>query len=205
MKHHLTLLLGLLSFSLFAQNKLVIGKSDSIIYAPSYSEESIDSVVILAYRGTPLFCDAYEVYFDSNFTALAFESQTSDGDTCRTIDYWRNGNIKNVNLFVENSDGQPVLYCEEMYCSNGYLIRKFYPNHEGRVLVTNYHCNGVKKNEFYHLGFGIDGKMSSWFDNGNQEFEIFFTNNSKSGTWRFWTVDGKLSKKEKYEDGVLVK
>ena len=196
-------LFGHLSFS---QTKLVIGQSDSVQYAPSLYNEELDSIVNVGYKGQPLFCETFEVFFDSLKTKLAFKSYTKN-DTCYTINYWRNGKVKMVNNYTGPSE-QPVWtnwYYEELYCNNGQLIRKTYLNSTEKVTIVNYYCNGNKKNEFSIKGPFADGKHTWWYPNGQIQSESYFKDNNKVGTWKYWDINGNLTKKEIYIEGILQK
>jgi antitoxin component YwqK of YwqJK toxin-antitoxin module len=192
-----------LGLSLQAQIKLHI--SDSlVVYSPDYGYPENDSLVFIQKAGEITFCEAYQVYFDTKWSQLAYESY-SKGDTCTVVHYWRNGKLKRKTLHIK-IEGSPVWWYEEIYCSNGALLFKGpSPNQPGVNLMINYYCNGNKRNEFYHNGSGAEGKMTWWHENGQIQSECFFENNEPTGTWKYYDERGKLERTERYEKGVLIK
>jgi hypothetical protein len=200
----------LLLFACFAtngQDSLVIGKSDKVSYLQSEHFE-LDSIVSVKDSGMPYSrCNSYKVYFDDSLTQLAFKSFQSN-DSCFYSHYWRNGGLKHLIVYKPQVDyaDQYVWWYEEMYCKNGQLLFKGpSPSQPQKKHWITYHCNGNKKIEFDHLGFGPDGKMTMWYENGIMQQEFHFKNSIKVGIWKYWNVNGVLMKEELYENDTLQK
>lgn len=203
MKKFITIALFLISIQGIAQDTLIIGESERIIQSLDLSYPELDSLILVMDGTNVNYCKPVVVYFDKEKKKIAYRSETF-GDSCSTFNYWTNGLLKKrVNYIM--IDGAPVWWSEELYCSNGQLIFKGpSPNQPGRKLYVNYYCNGFKKNEFYHLGLGVDGKMTWWYENGVIESESFYDKNIPIGLWKYYDDSGKLIKTEKYENGEVI-
>jgi antitoxin component YwqK of YwqJK toxin-antitoxin module len=203
MRRILIFIVGLSCLESHSQIKLHIADS-SVVYSPCYEYPEIDSLVFIQLIGEIAVCDPYFVYYDKNFKQFAYTSETK-GDTCYVNHYWRNGNLKRRTTYVQMG-GMPEWWHDEVYCENGRLL--FYGpslNQPGHHHNINYYCNGNKRNEFYHNGFGAEGTMTWWHENGQIQSESFFAFNEPAGTWKYYDLNGKLEKTERYEMGVLTK
>jgi antitoxin component YwqK of YwqJK toxin-antitoxin module len=188
------------SFSLCAQKTATIYDSDLVYYKKDILNNDLDSVVWI--RDENRYSILWNVYFDKEKKYLAYSS-IAYLDSCVMYDFWRNGSLKKKNEY-KKSNGIYVLYYEELYCKNGQLIEKEYPNKPEKQHIINYYCSGQKKNEFTQMGLGVDGPMVWWFENGNKKYDFFYKNSIKEGEWRYYSEDGKLNKTEKYKNGNLI-
>lgn len=140
----------------------------------------------------------WKVFYSINKDNLLLEKYCIN-DSCYTFQYFFNGNLKRKQVTIE---GFNLVY-EEIWCENGQLIRKvdytIMPQH-----ITNYYCNGKKKNEFTLNEYRAIGIHLWWYDNGQIKTEGFFNNEgNQSGIWKYYDDHGKLLKEEKYDDGKL--
>jgi antitoxin component YwqK of YwqJK toxin-antitoxin module len=206
MKFTLLISLFILFYTeLYSQNFTITGDCDSVEYKPYENEDDLDSIIVPYRDGSPVFCEMVKVYFDTSQTKIAFEG-FSTGDSYKTINYWRNGKVKSINIHTwDNSKQFYLRVWNEIYCKNGQLIRKSNPNNTDDELIINYYCNGQKKNEFYFSNYRIKEKMTWWYENRQKMYEEFYDENQKkSGEWNEWTIDGKLIKTQVYKNDSLI-
>ncbi len=150
--------------------------------------------------GSNRFNYHWKVFNESNPKILLLEFQCKN-DSCITNQYYNNYQLKRK--IIETSL-RGLIY-EELWCDNGQLIRKVdYTNMPQQI--TNYYCNGKKKNEFTLDGYRAIGKHLWWFDNGQIEVEgLFDKEGQQSGLWKYYNESGNLIKTEEYESGKLIK
>lgn len=195
----------MLAIDVIAQDTLTLQSMDCFIYERSYTEPTIDSVI----HGTcfpeqqSMQCIPHVIYFDEQKTMVAYESKT-DGDTCITYDYWRNGQLKVYNRFVVDEYNFPVWTYEEVYCENGQLIRFSYPNLREPQFIENYYCNGNLKNQFTLDMATTIGEMTWHWENGNKNWQGSSEKNRKYGIWQRWDEYGSLSELSVYEDNWAI-
>jgi antitoxin component YwqK of YwqJK toxin-antitoxin module len=192
---------------LFSQEKLTIGQSEKVIYSMDYENNELDSVVFISENGRFCKCDEIEVFFDKEKKNLAYKSFQID-DTCKTLDYWKDGSLKKLMFYVwdENIPGAPNWTYHERYCKNGQAIYKGYVSNYWKMTdMVIYYCNGNKKVQRDSLGEQNEGKVTSWYQNGNIETEFYFKNREEVGDWKYYNVQGKLIKTEFYRLGKLTK
>jgi hypothetical protein len=189
---------------LMGQNRFLITDSIHVFYGPMPDEEDLDSVAYILKDGIFPICEAHEVYFDAAFSRLAYKTEMI-ADSCISYDYWRNGRLKKKTVHLLMEENTPVWWSEEMYCENGNLKFKGpSPNQHGIKHYVHFYCNGNKKVAFTQIDENAEGAMTSWYENGLVESEMFFKNNLPEGPFRYYNESGKLYLTEVYRDGILI-
>jgi antitoxin component YwqK of YwqJK toxin-antitoxin module len=189
------------SYGFGQDESFVISDTNNVIYDTSPSAEELDSVVLR--KDYPKHYSNWKVYYDKNKTQLAFESHL-DGDTCNTVDYWRNGGVKRKSTYV-NHDNFFIWWCTEHYYRNGQLIVIWCPSQfSERTLITRYFSNGKKQMEWTQFQIGVDGDFIRWHENGIMESRATYILNKEHGKWSYWNKEGILVKEEIWEDGELI-
>ena len=193
------------SITLWSQNRFLITDSIHVVFSPMPDQEDLDSVAYIPKEGILPICEANEVYFDAAFSRLAYKTEVI-ADSCISYDYWRNGILKKKTVHLLNEEKLPVWWSEEMYCENGNLIFKGpSPNQPGKKHYIHYHCNGNKKVEFTQIDDNAEGALTTWYENGNVEAEMFFRNNQPEGEFRYYDENGRLETTEVYQEGNVVR
>lgn len=198
--------LGILSFNIFCQTKFVHGISDSVDYQFYYEEPELDSVTIVMYNVQDLCIPNIEVFFDKKMKNLAYKSWQNQ-DSCFTVDYWRNGNIKMKNIYVWDELAKLHRWDHnEVYCENGQLIRKCKISNTDKVFIENFYCNGQKRNQFSRTIVWITGERLDWYENGQMKMtQNYDSKGKKCGIWKYWKEDGTILKIEHYKNDTLIK
>lgn len=130
-------------------------------------------------------------------------------DSVLETSYHLNGKISAVNKW--NRSGVWVLHRE--WCDNGQVILDYNPTSEAVMPIKKYHCNGNVSAEYNWYGYGYVGKYKEYYSNGKVAVDGQYTEKPanvavyvarKSGTWTFYDDKGKVTKKEKWENGKLL-
>jgi hypothetical protein len=70
------------------------------------------------------------------------------------------------------------------------------------LLITNLMFSRI---ESFVVSYGDTTKVLKFYGNGNKKVEGIKVKKFKDGTWRYYDVDGYLSKIERYKNGKLIK
>lgn len=153
----------------------------------------------------PLFPPGKEWY---NNGKLKIE-RTQTADTVTETKYYEGGKVSVFNKWDKN--GMWVLHRE--WCENGQLVIDYNPTVAVPAAVKRYHCNGNVKAEYTSYVFGYTGAYKEYHPNGQPAIVGQYTEKPtdvavfmarKTGTWTFYDDKGKVTKKEKWENGKLV-
>tara|TARA_R110002096_G_scaffold384852_2_gene578709 strand:+ start:998 stop:1618 length:621 start_codon:yes stop_codon:yes gene_type:complete len=131
-------------------------------------------------------------------------------DTLFCIDYYSNNNKKKVSIYLVDTLNNGIIesISEGFWCREGQLIVRVQLNTFEPQTITNYYCNGNKKNQMLvssRYRYGVSGKMISWYENGQIKFENYYDDKGyKTGKWKYWKEDGTLDRIEIYKDDELV-
>ncbi|MDP3831275.1 MAG: hypothetical protein Q8Q47_08390 [Ignavibacteriaceae bacterium] len=79
-----------------------------------------------------------------------------------------------------------------------------YKNGYKNGFFTEYHKNGIKKNECNYILGRRDGIFKDWFENGNKWSEIAYKNGLKDGTCTEWFENSQQKVSYVYKDGYLL-
>ncbi|MEO8146229.1 MAG: hypothetical protein ABI723_01265 [Bacteroidia bacterium] len=208
MKQLILILIIFLKASLvFGQNLAYIKDINKVKYNPDYEHPELDSIVWIVNDNR--WTEPWQVYYDSNFKILAYESHI-DRDTCKITEYWRNRNIKMLILYINGPNDNPkngdtpLWYYQELYCKNGQMISKEFPNEINEQLIIEYYCNGQLKLKFLRKGIGAVGKMETWYETGMRKNESFWKDHKEEGEWKYYKPSGELDYEENYANGKLI-
>lgn len=83
-----------------------------------------------------------------------------------------------------------------VYSSEGDMVPELQPKGSKRSYSESY-PNGKKKSKWQAKicadgRYLLDGKTTDWWDNGQKQHEVTYSNGFKTGVERFWNKDGKL-------------
>ncbi len=139
---------------------------------------------------------------------LAIE-RTQTADTVTETKYSAAGKMSSLKKWDKN--GMWVLHRE--WCDGGQLTADYNPTASTPQAVKKYHCNGNLKAEYNWYVFGFTGVYKEYHSNGKVYIEGQYTEKPadqsvfmarKTGTWTFYDDKGKVTKKEKWDNGKLV-
>jgi antitoxin component YwqK of YwqJK toxin-antitoxin module len=134
-------------------------------------------------------------------------SQTAD--TLTEMQYFPNGKMSMLNKW--NKSGMWVLHKE--WCDKGQLLIDYNPTASVPQPVKKYHCNGNLRAEYNWYTFGYTGMYKEYHANGKISVQGQYTEKPtdqlvfmarKTGEWIYFDDKGKVTKKEKWENGKLV-
>lgn len=84
-------------------------------------------------------------------------------------------------------------------------VKELVLNNEQNFLLTHYYPNKRKKEKQQFVRSTIkEGKWEAFHENGKKKWVKTYKNNVLHGTLKEWDAEGKLMKKEEYENGVLI-
>jgi antitoxin component YwqK of YwqJK toxin-antitoxin module len=153
----------------------------------------------------PLYPPGKEWYSNGK---VAIE-RTQIADTVTETKYFPNGNMSSFKKWDKN--GMWVLHRE--WCDGGQLAADYNPTASTPQPVKKFHCNGNVKAEYNWYVFGYTGVYKEFHSNGKPSVEGQYTEKPadqqvfmarKTGTWTFYDDKGKVTKKEKWDNGKLV-
>ena len=201
---HLIIFILLVQIKLYSQKTMNVIDSSivRIVYNPAHPD-GIKSVVFINHEDllVPIIIKEKEVNIYESFYKR---------DTLHCIDYYPNKNKKKVSTYLVDTLNNGIIegVSESFWCESGQLITKVKLNSLEPQVVTNYYCDGKKKNQMLYSSkfrYGVSGKMMSWYDNRQIEFEnIYDKKGDKNGEWKYWKKDGTLDKIEIYKDDELI-
>ena len=219
------IIIAILSISIhslgIAQHVADISDTVNVTYRvyPIYSY--LDSMASPMYSAK-LYQESWKIYFDKTLKQLAFESYL-EGDTCYMVNYWRSGRIKQRNLFLK--DGKYLYFIPEQYCEGGRAICKGYLMNGRCLQIVRYYCNGQKMEEYNTAPLSIisyneapdsiakdtiphaviEGKITTWYENGTKRNEMNFINGVQNGECKYWDEKGRIDLTELYKNGRCIK
>jgi antitoxin component YwqK of YwqJK toxin-antitoxin module len=135
--------------------------------------------------------------------------RTQTADTVYETQYYSTGKISSYNKW--DSKGMWIQHIE--YCDNGQVMINYYPTAPSPLPVKKFYCNGQLKAEYNWYAFGYTGIYKEYHDNGKIAVQGQYTEKPsdqiafmarKTGTWIYYDQSGKVTKKEKWENGKLV-
>lgn len=100
------------------------------------------------------------------------------------------------------------------WCESGLLVLNYNPTSLQPVPANKLHCNGKPQITGTHYRFGYVGAYTEYYENGKKAIDGQFTElpagataymPTKTGTWNYYDVTGKLVKREEYIPGKPVK
>ncbi|HTF02856.1 MAG TPA: hypothetical protein VK826_02490 [Bacteroidia bacterium] len=153
----------------------------------------------------PLYPPGKEWYEDGK---LKIErSQTAD--TLIEMKYFPNGKLSALKKWDKN--GMWTLHKE--WCDQGQLMLDYNPTASSPQPVKKYHCNGELRSEYNWYAFGYTGVYKEYHSNGKIAVQGQYTEKPvdqpvfmarKTGEWIYYDDKGKVTKKEKWNNGKLV-
>lgn len=152
----------------------------------------------------PLYPPGKEWYADGKVKT----DRTQSADTVYETKYFPNGKISTYNKWDKN--GMWVQHKEQ--CENGQVLIDYNPTVSNPVAVKKYYCDGQVRAEYNWYAFGYTGLYKEYHANGKISVQGQYTEKPadqavfmarKNGTWIFYDDKGKVTKKEKWENGRL--
>lgn len=187
------------SLGVSAQKKSIFFITDSTKYGVRMVFEDNDSIPYKDYhfigeRGNL----ERKLYLDKKSNILLLEERFI-GDSVYVYQYYEDGNIQYLTVLYNQ-----VLISEKAWCRNGNLLRfsklTSFPAH-----MTNYYCNGQKRNEFTLNKVIAVGPYFEWYENGNKMKEGNYDDRGQeTGHWKYYSEEGKLIKEEEWKAGKLL-
>jgi antitoxin component YwqK of YwqJK toxin-antitoxin module len=154
----------------------------------------------------PLFPPGKEWYANGKVKI----ERTQTADTLTETQYYPSGKVSAYKKWDKNA--MWVLHRE--WCENGQLTLDYNPTVASPAPVKRYYCNGSIKAEYNWYAYGYTGAYKEYHDNGKVSIQGQFTEKPtdvavymarKTGTWTFYDEKGKVTKKEIWENGKLIK
>jgi antitoxin component YwqK of YwqJK toxin-antitoxin module len=141
--------------------------------------------------------------------------RTCNSDTCVSISYYKNGNMK-AKFYQKGIR----LYYEEKYYQNGQKMsdphfiednKKAYEVHyyeSGKVLQKRCWLNYALIEEFKEFHENGKLKISGQYETEEQYFKLMkngYRDSMKMGKWSYYNISGKLEREEYYDNDVIMK
>ena len=153
------------------------------------------------------FCPPGKELYQNGKTKM---TRTQVADTVLETHYYITGKVSKINTWYK--DGRLVRQRE--WCENGTLIVDYNPTNAEPVAVKKYFCDGQVKAEFNWYAYGYTGAYKEYYQNGKVAVDGMFTEKPKdvtayvarkTGVWSYYDEKGKVTKKETWENGKLIK
>lgn len=189
-------------------------KYDSIVKVYPDNSNLIDKpdslVGLLTWNLDP--CTKYKIFSDSKKKHCITEYYFNE-DTIVAIHYYSNGKIR----LIDKEVGKSRLYIyTASYYDNGQLLYSDNPNSLEARTILHYYPNGKIKKEFLLWGMGCWGTVKTWYPSGKTlSIEVFselteedqknYSMSKKTGVWKYWDENGKITKQITYDNDVLIK
>jgi antitoxin component YwqK of YwqJK toxin-antitoxin module len=146
-------------------------------------------------------------WYENGLISSIIEGEQHKGDYYMTTDYDTLGNIINRAYRLYPDPLHDAFYDITYYPCSSKKIETIY--NDGAQPYTAYYQNGNTslKGTIFQGDIARIGKWQEWYDNGIMKREYYFNDtipNMKEKTWRWWDNKGKLTKEERYKNGVLI-
>ncbi|MCF6169500.1 MAG: hypothetical protein L3J66_00795 [Bacteroidales bacterium] len=116
------------------------------------------------------------------------------GDNEVVMSTFANG-VAQVTWEYGNVDGKRVPVYQREYNEDGTLFKEGPLKNQRRDGAwKSYYRDGTLWSERIYKNGLVNGKTVTYFSNGKKRYEGYFTNSSKSGTWKFWNEEGEFVK-----------